>query len=377
MIETVLAVDIGTTSLKAGLVTAEGEVVLSSSYRFKNPEDRFIAKQWFYALKIALTKLNCKFENQIKLIGIAISGNGPTLVCRNGLTFRWNEELSKESINEIQTKSLFIPRILELRKRFKKDFYESTTIFSGPEFLIYKLTGKVITILPEERYKTAYWTEEELKAANIPSRKLPAYILTGQQCGNLSEYAVDYLGLKKYFNFTNESDSKLPVYAGGPDFIVALIGTNTLTVGKLCDRSGSSEGLNFCIPKPIFATGLRTLPSVIPGLWNISALIPNSSKMDSAEKMELLKTCINSLKTIAEENEIEFPSSMTVTGGQVRDSKIMEMKEKALNMKLHITNCDDAELLGDAIVAFAGLKKDGDLQKTAAQMVKIKSNQSD
>lgn len=367
MMETVLAVDIGTTSLKVGLISAEGEVVSSSSYRFKNPDDRYIAKQWFYALKTAIAKLKCSCEKNIKLLGIGLSGNGPTLVCRNGLTFRWNEEVSEESKNKLQTKSLFLPRILELKKLFKDDFYKTNVIFSGPEFLIYKLTGKIVTILPEARYKTAYWTEEELKLANIPSKKMPPYVSTCDQCGSLSDYALNYLELNKYFAF----DKEIPVFAGGPDFIVALIGTNTLEIGKLCDRSGSSEGLNFCIPNPVFESGLRTLPSVIPGLWNISALIPNSSKMNSDEKMVLLQEHINHLKKIALENEFEVPVSMTATGGQTRDTELMKQKSEKLKMELYTTNCDDAELLGDAIVAFTGLNKNSSLQETANRMVKI------
>lgn len=349
MIQTVLTVDIGTTSLKAGLVSAAGEVVSSTSYKFKKADDRYIAKQWFHALQIAIDKMNCDFENEVTVLGIAVSGNGPTLVCKNGLTFRWNEPVSEESQNLVPSKSLFLPRIIELKTQFKKDFYGSRTVFSGPEYLIYKLTNRAVTILPEDRYISAYWTNEELKAAKISPEKFPSYVPTGHNCGCLSEFVMEKLGLQK------NKEKSIPVFAGGPDFIVALIGTNTLKVGKLCDRSGSSEGLNFCIPKPIFSEGLRTLPSVIPGLWNISALIPNSSKLPDSERLKLLMNYISRLRTLAQENEIAFPAEMTVTGGQTKDIGWMKTKSESLNLKLKIGECLDTELIGDACVAWYGL----------------------
>ena len=46
MSDTILCVDIGTTSLKAALVTAEGGVVTFCSLPFEEPHDRFVACSW-------------------------------------------------------------------------------------------------------------------------------------------------------------------------------------------------------------------------------------------------------------------------------------------------------------------------------------------
>ncbi len=46
MSETVLCMDIGTTSLKASLITAVGEVVSFCLVPIENPHDLFIASSW-------------------------------------------------------------------------------------------------------------------------------------------------------------------------------------------------------------------------------------------------------------------------------------------------------------------------------------------
>lgn len=361
MIDTVLSVDIGTTSLKAGLITADGEVVFIYRKKYHNSQSKYVATQWVTVFEAAFEKAItfCQKNNtQIKAIGI--SGNGPTIVDSNGLTLLWNginiEKGQEKNLNdENQSKlnrnpSLFLPRILLFKQLYPEEFEVAENIFSGPEYLINKLTGQKITILPESRYERAYWNEQLLEGTGIPAEKLPPFISTASHCGDWKN---------------------IPVYAGGPDFIVALIGTNTLETGKICDRSGSSEGINFCIEKQIFEQGIRTLPSVIPGLWNCSVLIPESSKLSNETRIKKVKAAVQLLRKIAKKYHLEFPSEMKVTGGQTKDKIWMKEKSTVLDMKLLVCSCSDSELLGDASVAWFGLGKYVSLQEAAKNIVKI------
>jgi xylulokinase len=63
------------------------------------------------------------------------------------------------------------------------------------------------------------------------------------------------------------------VIAGGPDFALSLLGTRTVSPGRTCDRSGSSEGINHCVDRPVAIPGFRTFPHLSAGLFNISAII--------------------------------------------------------------------------------------------------------
>lgn len=363
MLKTVLAVDIGTTSLKAGLITASGEVVFISKVRFSNPQNRYIANNWKLAFSNAVRKLrkNVDFSG-IQIEGIAVSGNGPTVVTQSGLTVRWNEDfpLSADEKDAIGH-SLFMPKVLALKNHFPEEFNSSLLIFSGPEFLIYQLTDSAVTILPEQRFVPAYWDEKMLSSPvlNISPKKFPDFVAVGDLCGKLSAEAAQFCGLS----------AGLPVFAGGPDFVVALIGTGTLENGRLCDRCGSSEGLNFCVDKFILYPGIRTLPSVITGLWNLSVLIPGSSKMRYDVRLEKIRAGVELLHKIADENSIPFPDFMAVTGGQTKDSELLLKKAKVTGLKVKVGKCSDCELLGDACAAWKGLGVYSSLREAAAELL--------
>ncbi|MCR4578838.1 MAG: hypothetical protein K5681_00675 [Treponema sp.] len=345
MTDAVLCVDIGTTSLKAGLVTANGEVVSVSTVKFNSADDKYhIALTWLPALKRAIKKLTSL--DSIFVRALSISGNGPTVVSEDGTTILWNDAYQADA--EKCGNSLFIPKLFALKELFPQQFNESKYIFSGPEYLIWQLTGKALTILPEARFEGAYWNNDSLARAGLPSNKMPAFLTVDQKYAEISGSRLSELGLPLV-------PEKLPVFGAGPDFVAALIGTNTLSPGRICDRSGSSEGLNFCVPAAIRHPQVRTLPSVIPGLWNISVLIPRSGRMPEKQRLESLKRAVELLKELAGENGVDFPQEIFVTGGQTKNPAYMGRKALALGIRLLEANCDDAELLGDACVAWFGL----------------------
>lgn len=362
MKDAVLAVDIGTTSLKAGVFTVSGEVVSVSVARAGSQARKFYAKDWMFALREAISSLyyfNCN------LCGICVSGNGPTVVSGDGTTLLWNEEISDFNFSRDgdAAKSLFIPRIVHFEKIFPDSFKKSKYIYSGPEFFIYQLTGKSFTVLPEKRFEVAYWTGAVLAEADIPSDKMPPYIGIGEKCGELKDSVAYFLNLP----------AGIPVFGGGPDFVAALIGTNTMAPGKICDRCGSSEGFNCCIDKPIFSKDVRTLPSVVPGYWNISCLIPKSSRLSVDLKVQKAKESVSIIRQLLKENNLVLDEIMTVSGGQARDRELIKQKALATGQKIAVCNrCFDAELIGDLCAALKGLGIYNSLWEAASEIVKEK-----
>lgn len=349
--------DIGTTSLKAALITAKGEVVAFSSLAFEEPHDRFVATSWYDIFMRAKEEVT-RGQQNLKISGIAISGNGPTVVTDCGLTLLWNEDTSGVigCVPASARNSLFIPKILSIKNQFPDVWKKTKRLFSGPEYLIYVLTGNAVTILPEARFEAAYWNDEMLDACGIKKNLLPPFVGPGTVCGTFED---------------------CPVIAGGPDFVVALIGTGTLQSGRLCDRCGSSEGLNFCTDRVLQGDGLRILPSVIPGLWNASYLIPNSGELSEEERLVEVARGIECLKKAAGEAGVEFPDAMAVTGGQTNDELLLREKSERLGMKIlrpagghsegHFVH---SELLGDACAAWYGLGLYSSLPDAADHIVR-------
>lgn len=389
----VLCADIGTTSLKAALVSNDGTVLAFSKQDFAMTNTSRIADEWLNAIVLAVYAMD---RDMSSISAICVSGNGPTIVSEDGTTLLWNEKVPQAKLPDSCKKSLFLPRLEAFRKIFPEQWNASTYIFSGPEYVIYKMTENAYTILPEIRYMNAYWTVEGLKALSIPYAKLPPFASAGFRAGMLTPSMTKRLNLPE----------SVPVFCGGPDFTVAMIGTNTLECGKICDCAGSSEGINLCTPSAYREEGVRTLPSVMPDLWNAAVLKESSGKKFLSYKKnieaergkkisysDLIDECFENqdcegykileeiadfvscgvctLKLAAKKQNIDVSEMMIATGGQAKNDKWMQLKSNRSKMMIGVTNCADAELIGDAILARVGLGEYHSIKDAANVMVKV------
>ncbi len=364
MTECVCAVDIGTTSLKVGLISLDGDLISLSSAKNITTDAKFCGANWLETLRFAFNKL--KNKNDCKIVAMCVSGNGPTVVTDKGFTIRWDEETPFEydfaqKDNPCVKFSLFLPKILHLKNCFPDEFKNSKFIFSGPEFVLYELTGNAVTILPEKRFETAYWTTESLSLCDIPVEKMPPFVEIGHCCGKLLDNQKEFLGLEE----------NIPVFCGGPDFVMAIIGSGTNSVGDVVDRCGTSEGINICINKQIFVDGFRTLPSPFEDLWNISFLIPNSNKLSKEKRVEIAANGIKKIKIELEKNQITLSDTMVVSGGQANDDYLNRLKAKKMKIKIAKSNgCVHAELLGDFCAALKGMGKFDSILQASKKCIK-------
>lgn len=388
MNEAVFCIDIGTSSLKGALISPEGKVFSYARIRFCN---KSAPSCWFDALTEALAFLKKSTDTSLNITAICISGNGPTIVSDKFIHL-WNEPngtIEERAVYaELSQKSLFLPRLLYCMEHYKRQWDASEYIFSGPEYLIYTLTYTALTILPEKRFETAYWNNDLLSKCGIPQEKLPPFVSPGFSAGKLTHDIAVKLNL----------DESVKVYCGTPDFVAALIGTATLKTGRLCDRAGSSEGLNLCVDKPVFQDKIRTLPSVISSLWNASVLLPdsgakfarfkkNSQYKDlppdetvysiladkSSEGYKLIYGIASEIKQsigILEKATGISIKSMRVTGGQAHNDHWNQFKADMLGINIETTQMLDAELMGDAITAFTSMGFFSSLEEGAEALVK-------
>ena len=434
----IFCADIGTSSLKAAFVTEEGTVLKFMRLPFPHPVR---AIDWVQAFFAAWRTLPADYAVE----AVCISGNGPSIVAvpqtyrapgvstnaagslsaavpsagginradlingiieaaKHDTLFLWNEPMPQGiTVSAIPAgASLFLPRIAAFHAKYPDIFANAARLFSGPEYLSYLLTGAAVTSLPDPRYEAAYWRKEDL--TRVAETFL--HIDAGRLTGLLQPFVTAGMVIGRFCG--------IPVIAGVPDFIAALIGTGTLTAGTACDRAGSSEGLNVCIPQPCRAEKTLLLPSVIPDLWNLSSVIPSSGAAFSAFLVShgfLGNDYIAAMERITEEpfvasgaypetfagqgrafveglafrirrgcNALEQTSGFrpvyTLSGGQAHNTLWCQMKADITGRTFALPYFADGELIGDAALALYGLGNDKgrgeNLALIAQRLIRIK-----
>jgi xylulokinase len=269
-----LCADIGTSSLKAAFIDVDGRerAFVRVPYAGKSPGGPELGEaasgDWEAALSLAVGTLFSQTPD-CKPGAICISGNGPTLV---PVTYE-DKELPPlywhhGGSGGTGSKSLFLPHVVRFREEGPGEYEKTRYLFSSQEWLSYRLGAEAVSVLPSAAYEPYYWDPSQCAAAGLDWGKFPPFVNLGSPVGRLSSEAARRLNLSP----------GIPIIAGGPDFIMALIGVGAIRPGIVCDRAGTSEGINVCSPLPPAAGELRVLPHIREGLWNVSALLPVSGR---------------------------------------------------------------------------------------------------
>jgi len=267
----VLTFDIGTSSVKAGLFERDGgrPVWLHREARAADdPADIWVTEQWVRALQSTMDR--CPAPESLD--AIVLSGNGPTVVplAEDGTpiddALLW---LDRRERRRPDQPSFFLPKIDYLRAD-RPDVYERTWQFmTCPEYLGYLMTGVPHSTSPSPRFDPFVWDEEGIGAYGVDPARLPPIVRPGEIVGRTARRATELFGLS----------AGIPVVAGGPDFLMSLLGTATVSPGATCDRAGTSEGINHCCSGPVSSPAVRCLPHVVPGFWNVAGVLSSTGRI--------------------------------------------------------------------------------------------------
>ena len=383
----VLAVDIGSSAVKAALVSVAGEVKAAAS----SSVDRFapFPAMWINAIRKAvaatLKEAGPSFDARA-LNSLIVSGAGPTLVAVDArgeaiAHLLWNAPAQPptEPLPAGAEGSIFFPRMQALNKAFPGIEERARRVFSGPEFAVFSLCGGECSVLPEARYLSAYWSGSLVEAAGFNPRQFAPFCKPGTVAGVYKEDATPYS--RALAGILPEG---LPIRAGLPDFAAALLGTGTILPGRACDRAGTSEGLNVCTSAPVYAGGLRTLPSPAPGLWNISclfadtgcelerarSLLPHDPTRARAAATEICLKLKDGIKKL--EEATGFSLEFVLSGGQAKSREWCQLKADITGAAFLLAQTENAELLGDAITAFCAAGEYSSYGEACAAMIRIK-----
>lgn len=283
-----LCFDIGSSALKAALISEEGRL-LSQARRpvqllhGEEGAHEADAKAWVEAAfsagaeAIAAARLGASARGgraELEVRALAVSGNGPTLLATDasglplGPALSYLDRRASREAEEVSAlagmtidPTFYLPKALHLwRQADEAKRKKIRWFFACPEYLVYALCGEAITCLPHPGYEPYIWNSSMIASLGMPADRFPPFAAPATTAGALLPEAAARLGLP----------SGVPVIVGFPDFIAAIVGSAAVKPGLACDRAGTSEALNLCATRPFPRRDLLSLPLPINGLWNVS-----------------------------------------------------------------------------------------------------------
>jgi xylulokinase len=266
----VLAVDLGTTSAKAGLVALDGTLLGFARTAFQAPSGdgpgraEQDTETWWSAVVGLLGDLAGRRAADV--IAIAVDGHGPTLaaVDRAGWPTRsaitWLDARATRELDELSVASGLrgwalgvLPAALWVERHEPHVAARTSAYLNTWELIGLRLTGVARTtlvhgqLLPEPAV---------LEAVGLPPRRVAPGVGAGERLGGLLPEVGRLVGLP----------AGTPVVAGVVDAFASFHGAGLLAPGDAIDVGGAAGGFGVYWPEPVEAAGSFTTPAPLPGL---------------------------------------------------------------------------------------------------------------
>ncbi len=268
-----LGIDIGTVSIKAGLFTQDGELVRGVVNRYRSLK----CADSFLEIDPNLFWLSlCKVMRELRPLdvqGVSVGGHGPSpvfldasmkpvapsLLWLDRRAAREARELS-ESIGRDVHPAWYIPQTMWIRNHRPDLFMRIKKVLQPMDYISWRLTGSLYSSVASREILP--WSSEEVEAAGLNPELFPEHRVMGELIGYVTQDASRQTGLR----------GGVPVYAGAPDFVEAILATAAFEKGLICDKAGTSEGIELCWSSPI--RGFYTAPHpVARDMWHTGATL--------------------------------------------------------------------------------------------------------
>ncbi|MBC7329226.1 hypothetical protein H5T88_02595 [bacterium] len=289
-----LGIDIGTTSVKVGLVNERGELeaIAIKEYSLLTSSDNRVE------CDVDIYWKNCKDGIRevmgksgvapSSILAIGLSSQGETFVCLDGegkvlrRAIVWLDSraygeadiVSKEIPLEVWYKKTGMPemspkwticKILWLKRNEPCIFERTAKFLLLKDYLIWRLTGEIVTD-PSVSSSTGYldilnkeWWDEALNILEIGRDKLPEVLQSDEIAGRIGEAVGNELGLP----------AGIPVVNGGMDQMVDALGAGNVRPGIITETTGTALTIIATTHTPIFDPQRRIpcSPHCIPNTY--------------------------------------------------------------------------------------------------------------
>lgn len=290
-----LGIDVSTTGAKALIIDEHGNVVAShtTEYPLSTPKPLWSEQDphnWWNgacaSIKAALSKAHLTGE-AISAVGLTGQMHGLVMLDKSDQVLRpailWNDQRTGPQCDEITAKvggldrllaltgnqvlpGFTAPKIVWVRENEPYIFEQTTHILLPKDYVRFCLTGEYATEVSDASGMSLLdvehrcWSDEMLRALDIPREWLPECTESDVVSGRLSASAATATGLEE----------GTPVVGGGGDQAAQAVGSGIVTSGVISVTSGTS-GVVFAHSDHYAAEAqgrLHAFCHAVPGKWH-------------------------------------------------------------------------------------------------------------
>jgi xylulokinase len=293
-----LGLDVGTSGVKAILVSRNGDVVASATVPLQlfTPHPGWAEQDpeaWWQASVGAIRQvLAAQPDGHVAAIGISGQMHSSVFLDRHGAVIRpallWcdgrttaecreitervgGESRLRDLVSNPALEGFTLPKVLWLRSHEPEAFARLATVLLAKDFVRYKLTGTLATEPSDASatlmYDTAHlrWSTEILDAVDLPHSIVPDVGGSSEILGRVTPEAAALTGLP----------DRAPVVGGGADNACGAAGVGAITPGEAVTSWGTSGTVLAPTSEPRVDPGLRahTFCHVAPGVWYLMGVV--------------------------------------------------------------------------------------------------------
>jgi xylulokinase len=304
----VLAIDLGTTEVKVGLVALDGRLLGLARAGYATDADPATGRAeqdpeaWWGAIGLAVRELVRLDVGDVCAIGI--DGHGPTLVAVDALghathpAIIWQdtragmEEAELAAATGLAGWSLAgLPAALWLERNEPAAAASSRWYLATWDAIALRLTGIAATSLGDGQ---PFPDAATLDAAGLPGAKVPAPIAAGSIVGPLAADVAAGLGLR----------AGVPVIAGVVDVWASFHGAGMTRAGDALDPGGSAGGFGVYWDRPLFVPGSFSTIAPLPGLYSVGGAMAATGRAVDWFRVDVLRGTATTETLIAEAGAI-------------------------------------------------------------------------
>jgi xylulokinase len=263
-----LAIDLGTSSVKVGLFASDGRLLSFArrSHEPASPTGEADPEQWWAATADAIREAASDLDLR-QVQAVCAGGQGPTLVLvdaegrptRPALTWmdtRSTPQAAKlaERLGSDRAAYSLVPRLLWVLEHDPEAVHRARWALQAWDFIASRLAGgrtaAASTFAGDE-----VWREDWLAAAGLASSPLiPRAVAAGTAYTETGGEWAEDAGVP----------SGIPIVGGMNDGVGSIVGADGSVVGRATDPGGAAGGLALCWPERLTGPGVDCWPGLVP-----------------------------------------------------------------------------------------------------------------